>query len=157
MLSRKKQVLRNTLFKISNSNLFCKNLKRKNKIAKDAILFMKDILERDGYVDKDFDAAIVEREKYSSTVFGQIAVPHPMQMTAHKTGLFIMINDKPILWGKHEVNVILLFAVNKNDWELFNDVFDTLVALMLEIENLNKVMQCNTYEEFIDVVVNLVE
>ncbi len=158
MLSRKKQFLLNALLKITNANLFCKNLKRKNKITqKDAILFMKEILERGGYVDKDFDAAIVEREKYSSTVFGQIAVPHPIKMTAHKTGLFIMINDKPILWEKHEVNVILLFAVNKNDWKLFSDIFDTLVALMLEIENLNKVMQCNTYEEFVDVVVSLVE
>jgi lichenan operon transcriptional antiterminator len=158
MLAKKKQALYNALLTISNSNLFCKNLKRKNKITQnDVILFMKDILERDGYVDKDFDDAIVEREKYSSTAFGQIAVPHPIQMTAHKTGLFVMINDKPILWGKHEVNVILLFAINKNDWEVFSDVLDTLVALMLEIENLNKVMQCNTYEEFVDVVVSLVE
>jgi len=158
MLAKKKQALYNALLKISNSNLFCKNLKRKNKITQnDVILFMKDILERDGYVDKDFDDAIVEREKYSSTAFGQIAVPHPIKMTAHKTGLFVMINDKPILWGKHEVNVILLFAINKNDWEVFSDVLDTLVALMLEIENLNKVMQCNTYEEFVDVVVSLVE
>lgn len=158
MLAKKKQALNNALLKISNSNLFCKNLKRKNKITqKDVIFFMKEILQRDGYVDEDFDAAIFEREKYSSTVFGQIAVPHSIQMTAHKTGLFVMISDKPILWGKHEINVILLFAVNKNDWNLFCDVFDALVVLMLEFENLNKVMQCNNYDEFIDVVVNLLE
>lgn len=36
--------------------------------------------------------------------------------------------------------------------ELFHEIFDNLIVLLLEYQNLDKVLQSNTYEEFIEAI-----
>ena len=66
--------------------------------------------------------------------------------------MYILLSDKPIAWAEHMVNVVLLFAINREDRELFHEIFDNLIVLLLEYQNLDKVLQSNTYEEFIEAI-----
>ncbi len=147
-----KSRLKKHLMQISNPDLYCKNVDFQNK--EQAIKYMTDILEKAGYVNSSFYDEVLDRERRSLTAFEHIAVPHSMKMDACKTGMFILLNEKePIEWGEHSVNIVLLFAVNKDDRAIFHDVFDNLIVLLLEKPNAVKVLRSNSYIEFIEAVI----
>lgn len=97
-----------------------------------------------------FMAEVEDREAHSSTAFGRLAVPHSLKMEASRTGMYILLSDKPITWGEHMVNVVLLFAINRQDRELFHEIFDNLIVLLLEYQSLEKVLGSGSYAEFIE-------
>lgn len=97
---------------------------------------------------------IKERERMSSTAFNNLAIPHSMKMNAQKTGMFVIINEKPTQWGNNQVNLILMLSINRNDRNLFNEVFENLTMILTEPDAIKKVLDCNTYEEFIQVLVD---
>ncbi|MEL7654910.1 MAG: BglG family transcription antiterminator [Bacillota bacterium] len=152
-LRKTKARLRKHLLQVSNPKFYSKNPHFQSK--EEAIRFMTDMMEKEGYVDGSYYNEIFARENQSSTAFEFIAVPHSMKMNAHKTGMFVLINEKkPLEWGEHTVSIVLLFAVNKDERAVFHDVFDNLIVLLLEKPNAAKVIGCNSYTEFIDTVIN---
>lgn len=151
-LRKKKARLKKHLMQISNPKFFYKNVDLKNK--QEAIRFMTDIMQKENYVSNSYYDEVFDRENQASTAFGHIAVPHSMKMNANKTGMFILLNDKkPIKWDNHSINIALLFAINEDEREIFHDVYDNLIVLLLEKPNAAKVTRCNTYIEFIEAVV----
>ena len=111
-------------------------------------------MEENGYVEPSFLEEVYEREHHSPTVFGRLAVPHAMKLNARKTGMYIMISEKGITWGKQTVNLVLLFAVNKEDRAMFHEVFDNLIVLLLENQNLDLVLESRNYEVFVDAIMS---
>ena len=79
-----------------------------------------------------------------------------MKMNAKKTGMFVIINEKPIPWGQNQVNLILMLSINRNDRNLFNEVFENLTMILTEPDAMKKVLECKTYQEFIQVLVDRV-
>lgn len=152
-LKKKKVRLKKHLKQISNPKFFYKNIDFENK--QEAIRFMTDIMEKEGYVQESFYDEIFYRENQASTAFGHIAVPHSIKMNANKTGMFVLLNEKkPLEWDNHSINIVLLFAINKDERAIFYDVYDNLIVLLLEKINAAKVTSCNTYIEFIEAVMN---
>lgn len=150
--AKNKKRLHERILQISNPKLFRKNKRFANET--EAIRFMVNIMQKEGYVDENYLNEVFERERRSSTAFGYIAVPHSLKMCAKKTGMFVLLNDAPFKWGEHLVKIVLLFAINKEDRALFYDVFDNLIVMLLESPFANRVIQCETYEEFIDAIVS---
>jgi lichenan operon transcriptional antiterminator len=151
-LRKTKARLMKHLMQISNPKFFYKNVDFSNK--EEAIRFMTDIMEKEGYVNASYYDEIFGRENQASTAFEHIAVPHSMKMNANRTGMFVLLNEKkPIEWDNHSVSVVLLFAINKEERAIFHDVFDNLIVLLLEKTHAAKVTGCNTYIEFIEEVV----
>lgn len=151
-LRKKKARLKMHLMEISNPKFFYKNVNFSSK--QEAIRFIIDIMEKEGYVNSFYYDEVFDRENQASTAFEHIAVPHSMKMSANKTGMFVLLNEKkPIKWDKHLVSIVLLFAIREDDRAVFHDVFDNLIVLLLEKNNATKVTRCNTYIEFIEAVV----
>lgn len=150
-LTKRKQHLKQLLMQIASEELFCKNPDVKDQ--KEALNFMVDRMEQSNYVEPGFMKQVLEREEHSSTSFGHIAVPHSLKMDAHKTGMFVMLSNRPIPWGEHMVRIILLFSVNREDRAVFHEVFDNLVVLLLETIHADRILKCDSYEEFIDTIV----
>ena len=116
---------------------------------------MTDIMLKEGYIDKSYYDDVLDREMRASTAFGHIAVPHSMKTNANKTGMFVLINEKkPLKWDNNYINIVLLFAINEDEREIFHDVYDNLIVLLLEKQNAAKITGCNTYIEFIEAVIN---
>lgn len=147
---RKMNRLREMLLQITSPELFCKNGDMANQ--EQALSYMVRALEHNGYVDDGFMDEVKDREAHSSTAFGRLAVPHSLKMEANRTGMYILLSDKPIVWGEHMVNVVLLFAINRQDRELFHEIFDNLIVLLLEYHSLEKVLESGSYEEFIEAI-----
>lgn len=152
-----KTIKSNTVFKenlkaIFNLDFFYKNKNFSNET--EAIIFMTDIMHRSGYISKDFVNEIFEREAMSSTSFNNIAIPHSMKMTSKKTGLFVLINEKPFLWGENHVNIVLLLSININDRKIFSTIFDSITTTLSDEKNVKKILGCNSYEDFITTIVD---
>jgi lichenan operon transcriptional antiterminator len=152
LFEKRKARLFEQLGQISGPEIFCKNKTFANE--DDAIRYISDIMIREGYAEDGFGGDVLLREYSYSTAYGSIAVPHSMQMSAKKTGMFFLLTDKPILWGRNLVNIVLLFSINKENRSLFHSIFDNLIALLLETPNKIKIMDCDTYESFIKAVID---
>jgi lichenan operon transcriptional antiterminator len=155
-IKKNKQKLQfsNYLHSIFNDSLF---LKDKNfKDENDAIEFMCNEMEQNGYINSDFKQEVFEREAMSSTAFNGIAIPHSMHMSAIKTGMFIIVNHHPMKWGKQQVNIIFLLTINKNEKKVFHDVFDSLTTILSDEINLKKLINCNSFEDFINTIVECI-
>lgn len=154
-LKKKKERLKDHLMHIANPKFFCHNRNFDNET--DALNFMTALMEEEGYVGESFVSEVFERERSSSTAFGHIAIPHSMKMNSKQTGMFVLLNEKAFPWGENMVNIVLLFAINPDERAIFHDIFDNLIVLLLEKANVNKLLDCENYEEFIDEIIGLME
>jgi lichenan operon transcriptional antiterminator len=148
---KKKTRLFEQLRQISGPEIFCKNKTFEN--ADEAIRHISGIMIERGYAEKSFCEEVLAREHSYSTAYGNIAIPHSMRMEAIKTGMFVLVSDTPISWGENQVNIVLEFSVNKETRNIFYDILDNLIVLLLEPINKTKIMNCETYEEFINALI----
>lgn len=108
-----------------------------------------------GYVGSTFRDEIIERERISSTAFGSFAIPHTMKMHANKTGMNIIVSKKGIMWNNHPVNLVLMLCFNANERRVFNEIFDPITMILSVPENVKKLVCSDTYEDFVNEMVNL--
>ena len=97
---------------------------------------------------KEFKESILERETLGSTsVYTGVALPHCDPRFVEQSELIVMTLDKPINWGKNNVKLIILIAVEENDIPIFKD---SLIALYSVIENqelMNELVQLENGDE----------
>ncbi|WP_288596336.1 PRD domain-containing protein [uncultured Thomasclavelia sp.] len=92
--TKKSQILTNNLNFYFNEKLF---YSMNEDISKSAVI--NELAERMinlGYVEENFKEEIWKRETASSTAFMNIAIPHPMKMSAYKTSIGVVISHKGI-------------------------------------------------------------
>lgn len=147
-LKKKKQKLKEYLSQITDQRLFMNqhNFTDSNEVLQ----YICQKMYKEGYVQADYLQDVIEREQESSTAFGKIAIPHSFKMNAMKTGMFVLLSKQAIPWENSQVNMVLLFAINRDERAIFFNVFDNLVSQLLDSVNLTRVMRSNTIEEFID-------
>ena len=121
--TKKSQILTNNLNFYFNEKLF---YSMNEDISKSAVI--NELAERMinlGYVEENFKEEIWKRETASSTAFMNIAIPHPMKMSAYKTSIGVVISHKGIDWGnQHFVNVVFMIAFNKIDNKHFHALYE---------------------------------
>lgn len=97
-----------------SESLFMKNIYLDS--AKDYIKFMGNILYENKYVKPNYIDDVLIREKMSSTAFNNnVAIPHSMKMDALKTGVCLIVNDKPVKWGEEKVQIIAMIPINEKE------------------------------------------
>ncbi|ALS35715.1 lichenan operon transcriptional antiterminator [Enterococcus rotai] len=107
------------------------------------------------YIDTHFIELINEREKMSATSFNNsVALPHAIEMSANKTGISIILNDRPVKWGTHYVQVIIMIVMNQNDMKKFRQLFDFMIDTFSNQKKLETLLKVEDYEEFIDELFN---
>ncbi|MBA9029162.1 BglG family transcription antiterminator [Peribacillus huizhouensis] len=130
-----------------NKDLFMKNVYLDND--EQYIEYMSNLLYEKGYVSKEYGQSILEREKMSSTAFNNnVAVPHSMGMDAIKTGICMIILDRPVKWGKEKVQIIAMISINNQNRELFSPFFEGVINVLSEWKNTNELIQAIDYEDF---------
>lgn len=140
------QKLQNKLSQVLNPKLFARNKTFSN--STEAIRYMSRIFIEEGMAQDNFAELVIERETQASTAFGRLAVPHTLKMQSLETGIFVLINDKPISWGDQNVNVVLLFCFREDDRMLFYDIFDNVISSLLEERYIDEIVSCKSYQEF---------
>ncbi|OOM73704.1 putative licABCH operon regulator [Clostridium puniceum] len=151
-LDREKNEFRINLQKILSEELFEIDLPYYNQ--SDIIDYTSHKLHNMGYVDENFKNRVWEREKMSSTAYGNFAIPHAMKMEAKKTGIYIIISKKPIKWGGKYVQIVLTMCFNATERYIFNQVFEPITRILTTPENITLLSHCKDYKEFIDAMVS---
>ena len=136
---------------------FFEVLKSGFSTEKECITYMVNKLIVHGYVDVEFENEIISRENMSSTAFGSFAIPHAMKMHAKKTGMNIVISETPISWNQQDVYLVLMLCFNKSDRYIFNEIFDPITMILSTPENVKKLCGCQSYEDFISTMSDLLQ
>jgi lichenan operon transcriptional antiterminator len=132
-----------------DEELFMKNVYLSSDEA--YIAFMSKLLYEKGYVSQDYGKSVLERERMSSTAFNNnVAVPHSMHMNAAKTGICIIILDRPVNWGREKVQVIVMISINKQQRELFSPFFEGVINILSEWKNVHELIKAKDYDDFMD-------
>lgn len=150
--TKKSQILTNNLNFYFNEKLF---YSMNEDISKSAVI--NELAERMinlGYIEENFKEEIWKRETASSTAFMNIAIPHPMKMSAYKTSIGVVISHKGIDWGnQHFVNVVFMIAFNKIDNKHFHALYESLVLLFNEPIVISEIKKCKNFNDFKDIVI----
>ena len=145
-------------FRIKLSTLITEDLfiLQKDPLSKEeCIHLMAENLKKHGYVSDSFESEIIERDSVSSVAFENFAIPHAMKMHEKKTGISVMIADEPVLWDDVKAELIMMLCFNINERYLFNELFEPISMILIEPDNIAKVLQARSSEEFVQILSDL--
>ncbi|HBF0771633.1 TPA: PTS sugar transporter subunit IIA [Clostridioides difficile] len=154
----KKNILtvQNHLEMYFSESLFMKNIYLDS--AKDYIKFMGNILYENKYVKPNYIDDVLIREKMSSTAFNNnVAIPHSMKMDALKTGVCLIVNDKPVKWGEEKVQIIDMIPINEKEKEKFNYIFESFIEILSEWNNVKELTKADNYSSFMNRIAYLIQ
>ena len=102
---------------------------------KDEYDFINDIcrpLSESCIINDQFIEEVLDREKMSSTyIRNGIAIPHSSGIRALKNFIVVIKNTKPVLWGTHKVNYIILFGMTSKS--KFLNTFDIMIQYQKQL------------------------
>ena len=145
-------------FRIKLSTLITEDLfiLQKDPLSKEeCIHLMAENLKKHGYVGDSFESEIIERDSVSSVAFENFAIPHAMKMHEKKTGISVMIADEPVQWDDVKAELIMMLCFNINERYLFNELFEPISMILIEPDNMAKVLQARSSEEFVQILSDL--
>ncbi|HBH1734677.1 TPA: PTS sugar transporter subunit IIA [Clostridioides difficile] len=139
-----------------SESLFMKNIYLDS--AKDYIKFMGNILYENKYVKPNYIDDVLIREKMSSTAFNNnVAIPHSMKMDALKTGVCLIVNDKPVKWSEEKVQIIAMIPINEKEKEKFNYIFESFIEILSEWNNVKELTKADNYSSFMNRIAYLIQ
>lgn len=126
------------------------------KITKmDVIKLLSNKMVTLGYVEPNFEKEVIKREAASSTAFLNVAIPHPMKMTAYKTCVAVLVSKQGIKWDdSHVIHVVFLIAFNQIDNHHFHQLYESLIHLFNETNIVDDIKKCTNIDAFTNVVIN---
>lgn len=144
---RKLKVKFNDFFEQS---LFVVDSKLKNK--KQVLTKLCDCLLVQNYVDTNFEESVYKRENAAGTAFGNVAIPHSIEMNAIKTSIAVAISKEGIQWNSNIVHNVLLLAINKADRRSFRALYESLISLFSEDKVIQEIRNCTSFDEFKSII-----
>ena len=106
------------------------------------------LMHEDGCVDERFLESVLKREMITPTnVTEEVALPHGLDKHVKKNRIGIITTRKPIVWGKGNVSVIFLLAVNFSDATTTKKLLAELYSFISNKTLMEQMKICTTYEE----------
>ena len=144
---------RESIYSLFKEELFFTNIPFKDR--DDAISFLSNKLVENGYVSDDFKEAVLYREEIAPTDFNMVAIPHPAEYSASKTVISVCILNEPLLWGKNQVSIIMMIAVNSKDFTIFEDLFSALTMITTDNSKTKELLGNKNYKDFVNMLVKM--
>ena len=130
-----------------DKNIFMYNLNLTDKY--EVIDYMCNVLNKNGYVDKNFKNYVIEREKIVSTeIETGVALPHSIKNTALKNGMAIAFLKNPILWNNHKVKIVCMYANSKKHREYSNMFTLSFVDAVSDSKFIDEIKNCKDLDSF---------
>lgn len=114
------------------------------------IHFLSNELVKNKYVEENYGERVLERERLSSTSFGNYyALPHAIQRNAKKNGVAVCLLDRAVDWNGKKVKLVLLLALREERDSSFEQLFEQLVGILQEAAFVKKLAKQDTFEDFL--------
>ena len=108
-----------------------------------------------GFADRPYIDKVFEREEMSSTAMGAFAMPHTVGLVGKHSRISVLISKKPIQWQDTQVNLVLMLCFSPAERSSFNTVFDRVAGPLIEPANIRRLLECTSYEAFVDALASL--
>ena len=108
-----------------------------------------------GFADSSYIDKVFEREEMSSTAMGAFAMPHTVGLVGKHSRISVLISKKPIQWQDTQVNLVLMLCFSPAERSSFNTVFDRVAGSLIEPANIRRLLECTSYEAFVDALASL--
>lgn len=104
-------------------------------------------------IPSDFLELVLQREAVGSTDYGNlIALPHPNELVTQETFVCISILDKPVLWERSEVQVVILVSVQKDYNDNLEHFYRVMSEFMASKQAVHELIKYKDYERFIKTI-----
>lgn len=102
------------------------------------------------WLPEGFEESVLEREKYGATDFGNLtAIPHPKYMMTRETVVAVAVLNKPILWSKNMVQLVVLTSLNEDeDDEETQEFYEITAAFLSDKEAVEALIREPVFENF---------
>lgn len=115
---------------------------------KELLKIMSKRMNAKGFVTKDFEQSVFDREHATTTEIGNgIALPHGNQFYVNEPKVAIAILDKPIIWDREEVDIVFLLAmrmISKEESRQAQSFYKQYVSLVESNEKILKLKSMET-------------
>lgn len=148
-IKQQKQIILKKLDYFFHENCFYINngFKEKNEVIERVC----DRLYELDYVDQNYKKKIYEREKISSSAYGYMAIPHPLNNDAKKSVIAVVIEKKGIYWSPYKVNIVFMLSLKEDDHEYFIEIFNFITILLQNEEIIKKLASIHDFQDFINI------
>lgn len=128
--------------------LFLSELKAATK--EDVLKAMCSQAEQFGLTEDGFYEAVSRREAMANTDFGElVAMPHPDRCVSKRTFVCVGILEKPVFWGKRNVQVVFLVAVSDKPDQELQMFYQTIARFLLNGRQIQELIQKQNYQELV--------
>lgn len=116
------------------------------------IHFLCQQLVQNGYCTPEFEEKVLKRETVAPTTYGNLfAIPHPIEKCALKNIVAVCILSSPIIWQGQKTKLVLLFALSSKQDPSFNEMFEKLVSLLNDVNNVKELCKQTTLSSFLEI------
>jgi lichenan operon transcriptional antiterminator len=133
-------------------SLFSKDLfsRTGNKDYLGIIKRQAELMIGKGYTTEDFTYLVLERENKMPTIYRSgIAGPHPMKLNGKVDSIGVTILDSPIEWNGRTVHIIFLINLIQGHLFVHKEISHLLLYYIENQDARERLLKCQTYEEFI--------
>lgn len=118
------------------------------KTKEEVIKYLSRNLEKKGYVSKNYEKKVFEREElFSTELSGGVAIPHADGEDVLNPTVSIAILREPIMWNERNIKTVLLLAVNQ---KCFNPLSSLLSFIeTADFKNIQNIKTSNLIKEMI--------
>lgn len=148
--TQRRQAIKKNLLTYFDESLFVRDAPISG--AEDAIHLLGDRMVAAGAIDPSYVVGAIEREHLSSTVFADgLAVPHALEMSAHRTVISVAISRSSMPWGESRVNMVAFVAFSSQSRAEFQNFFDQFIAVFSDGANLKRIVErAKSFRVFVD-------
>lgn len=148
--SKTLEILKNDFDLFFNENNFIVSTTEINQ--KQAIHMMANTLYKNGYVLRDYETKVLNRESSSPTSFNNYAIPHSFEMDALISGICVLITKNGISWNGATVNIALMIAMNKKDNVYFYHLYDAILNLLADSKINGLLLNADSFCKFKSII-----
>lgn len=114
----------------------------------EVLTYMTKQLVRKQYAAEEFTNSVLEREKLGHTDLPSgVAIPHGNPCYAKKTVIYIFVNKHPLKWVDHQVRVIILLCIAKQDMGEVKHMLKDIYSLVSNKEMVEEVFMNTSVEK----------
>lgn len=108
------------------------------------------------YAADDFPEQVLLREQKFTTIYKNgVAGPHPMRMSAIRDCISVTVLKKPLIYEGKPVQLIFLINLGPGQLFLHKEISKLLLVLMEKEDSRNRLLNTNSYEQFMNEIENL--
>ena len=123
---------------------------------RDVMLAMSEELVRRGFAFEDFPVRLLERERMAPSVYGDIAMPHPVDMDARQTAVSVALFPRGLSWGGTTVYLVVMLAIRRDDRGFFRDIFEHIASVLNNPGAVRVIARARSFEEFTEALLSYV-